>query len=211
MRRYLTLMALCGYACGASLSVPPSLGQLTVNANSLIGNITNATAAATNVSIPTCADTGGNHLNYSTGTGFTCGTSAGGGAATQGSYTPTATNIQNTSGITASVAYYTRVGNVVSVFGKLDFTMTGTPSPSRVCVIGLSLPVASAFTVAADAAGTSNCGSQCASALSGTDKAYDTAAFIASVANANVQMQLTTRADTNQSGTQYYHYSYIVK
>jgi hypothetical protein len=56
-----------------------------VAANSIVGNPTNSTANATNVAVPSCTDTAGKHLNYTLGTGFSCGTtSSGGGATIQG-------------------------------------------------------------------------------------------------------------------------------
>lgn len=48
-------------------------------ANTLKGNPTGSTANETDVSVPSCTDTGGNHLNWTSGTGFSCGTSGTGG------------------------------------------------------------------------------------------------------------------------------------
>jgi hypothetical protein len=49
-------------------------------ANSVIGNISNSTANVANVAIPSCPDTGGNHLNWVSGTGPSCGSTSAGGA-----------------------------------------------------------------------------------------------------------------------------------
>lgn len=45
-------------------------------ANTMSGNWTSATADLANNAMPSCADTGGNHLNYVTNTGITCGNSS---------------------------------------------------------------------------------------------------------------------------------------
>lgn len=47
-------------------------------ANTMLGNWTSGTANVTANSMPSCSDTGGNHLNYVSGTGITCGTSGSG-------------------------------------------------------------------------------------------------------------------------------------
>lgn len=46
-------------------------------ANTMLGNWTGSSANVTANAMPSCADTGGNHLNYVSGTGITCGTSQG--------------------------------------------------------------------------------------------------------------------------------------
>lgn len=51
-------------------------------ANTMKGNWTGSTADEADNVMPSCADTGGNHLNYVSGTGITCGTSAGTAPAT---------------------------------------------------------------------------------------------------------------------------------
>lgn len=45
-------------------------------ANTVIGNATNAAADPTAVSLPTCNDTAGQHINYTLGSGFSCGTTS---------------------------------------------------------------------------------------------------------------------------------------
>jgi len=44
-------------------------------ANTMKGNWTGSTANVADNAMPSCTDTGGNHLNYVSGTGITCGTS----------------------------------------------------------------------------------------------------------------------------------------
>lgn len=50
-------------------------------ANTMNGNWTGSTANVTANAMPSCSDTTGNHLNYVSGTGITCGTSTGPAAA----------------------------------------------------------------------------------------------------------------------------------
>src|SRR5690348_5178691 len=58
-------------------------------ANTLYGNPTASRHIPLATGLPSCADTGGNHLNWVAGTGFVCGTSGGGGFT--GFANPTAT------------------------------------------------------------------------------------------------------------------------
>lgn len=56
------------------------LGDLAqIAANTMLGNWTGSTADVAANAMTSCPDTGGNHLNYVSGTGITCGTSGGGG------------------------------------------------------------------------------------------------------------------------------------
>jgi len=66
-----------------------------------------------------------------------------------GTYTPTLTGVTNVTSTTAFTCQYMRVGNVVTVSGKLSVTATANNSQT---VLGISLPIASNF--AAD----ENCG-----------------------------------------------------
>jgi hypothetical protein len=52
----------------------------TITGNTMLGNWANATGPITALSMPPCADSGGNHLNYVGNVGITCGTSTGTGA-----------------------------------------------------------------------------------------------------------------------------------
>lgn len=71
---------------------------------------------------------------------------------TSGIYLPTATNVSNTSAITVDTAQYMRVGNVVTVSGRIAFTNTLT-SPSQ---ISLTLPFATVVSSERNVAGTAN-------------------------------------------------------
>lgn len=59
-----------------------------------------------------------------------------------GTYTPTLTNVTNVTASTAYTCQWFRVGDVVTVSGKIDIT----PTAAGLIQIGLSLPVASALT-----------------------------------------------------------------
>lgn len=61
----------------------------TASANTLKGNWTGSTASVTDNVMPSCPDTGGNHLNYVSGSGVTCGTTSSGGGLNSASVTPT--------------------------------------------------------------------------------------------------------------------------
>lgn len=58
--------------CGTSSTIQFA----TQLANTVMGNFTGSTAKPLAVAMPSCADTAGNHLNYVSGTGITCGTSS---------------------------------------------------------------------------------------------------------------------------------------
>lgn len=66
-----------------------------------------------------------------------------------GTYTPTLTNVTNISASTAYVCQYMRVGNTITVSGKVDIDAT---SPGTI-ELGISLPVASNFAAEEDCAG----------------------------------------------------------
>lgn len=66
-----------------------------------------------------------------------------------GVYTPILTNTTNLAASTAYQCQYLRVGDVVAVAGKADVDPTGAGS----CVLGISLPIASAFTTGLECGG----------------------------------------------------------
>jgi hypothetical protein len=71
------------------------------------------------------------------------------GVIASGTWTPTLTNTTNIAASTTAECRYTRFGNVVSFAGRVSVTPTGAGQ----CVMGVSLPVASNFAAAGDAAG----------------------------------------------------------
>lgn len=66
-----------------------------------------------------------------------------------GTYTPTLFNTTNIAGSTAYTCQWMRVGNVVTVSGKVSIDATAAAATE----LGFSLPIASAFTVEEDAGG----------------------------------------------------------
>jgi hypothetical protein len=93
---------------------------------------------------------------------------AGDGNVFSGTYTPTLTNTTNVTASTAYVISYMRVGNVVTVGGKIDITPTATGA----ILIKVSLPIASNFVNARQAGGTlisSNADILCAIGANATD------------------------------------------
>jgi hypothetical protein len=68
-----------------------------------------------------------------------------------GTYTPTLTNTTNVAASTAYLCQWIRVGNVVTVSGKVDIDITTTLLASD---LGMTLPIASAFTNERDCGGT---------------------------------------------------------
>jgi len=69
-----------------------------------------------------------------------------------GTYTPTLTNTLNVSSSTSYVWQYSRIGDIVTLYGNLTITPTAVANTE----LGVSLPVASNFTDARNAVGTVN-------------------------------------------------------
>jgi hypothetical protein len=68
-----------------------------------------------------------------------------------GTYTPTLTNGANVDSSTAFLSHYLRVGNVVTVTGRI--AVDATAAAPTATTVGISLPVASNFSVATDCGG----------------------------------------------------------
>lgn len=69
-----------------------------------------------------------------------------------GTYTPTLFNTTNVASSTAYLCHYSRVGNVVTVSGRVDVTPTAAASTST--SLGISLPIASNFASSVECTGT---------------------------------------------------------
>lgn len=91
-------------------------------ANTVVGNVTGSSASPTAVALPSCADTGGNHLNYISGTGFTCGTSSSGGGGGGGALTDGQIFVGNGSNVATSVA----------MTGDVSITNTGVTTVNTI-------------------------------------------------------------------------------
>jgi len=71
-------------------------------------------------------------------------------ALASGTYTPVLTLVANLTAATASVCQWLRVGSVVTVSGQVSVD----PTAAALTLLGVSLPIASAFTDVAQAGGT---------------------------------------------------------
>lgn len=96
---------------------------------------------------------GGNAIwhagNDGSGSGLDADTVDGVGAAAS-TYTPTLSNTTNVAASTAFVCQYLRVGNTVTVSGKVNID----PTAAGATLLGISLPIASAFTSDEELCGT---------------------------------------------------------
>jgi len=111
-----------------------------------------------------------------------------------GTYTPSATLVMNADAATPGVAQYMRMGDVVTVSGKVNVV----PTSGGQTQIGLSLPIASAFAADGQAAG---------SALStGTYSPIIRAAIYADVTNDRAMLD----SDGATTCDLFYQYTYLV-
>lgn len=133
---------LSGTVAGAN-TIPLSILAQSA-ANTMLGNWTGSTANVVANAMPSCSDSGGNHLNYVSGTGITCGTSVGAAAA------GTLTGATLAAGVTASSL--TSLGTITSLTATTinAFTQGGNISGGGFqhnnVVIGASTPLAGSFT-----------------------------------------------------------------
>lgn len=103
-----------------------------------------------------------------------------------GTYTPTLTNVANLDSSAVGEFQYSRVGATIMVSGAVGVNPTTTATSTQ---LGISLPVASAFTVTDDCAGTAFCPTIAAQG----------AAILADVTNDRAQMQWVAADVTSQS------------
>lgn len=109
-------------------------------------------------------------------------------------YTPTLTNVANLDGSTAYECQYIRVGNVITVSGKVDVNPTAAASTQ----LGISLPVASNIGATED----------CAGAAFSPAIAGQGAAILGDASNNRAQMEWIAVDTTNQS--MYFTFTYQV-
>lgn len=125
----------------------------------------------------------------------TAGVLTWGSVVTSGFYTPTLTNVSNLAASTVYDATYMRVGNVVTVAGRVEIDPT---NPATLTELGISLPIAS------NIAGLEGvCGTAAASNVAG-----QVAAIVGDAANNRAQLQYISSDITNQS--MYYTYQYFI-
>lgn len=111
-----------------------------------------------------------------------------------GTYTPTLTNVANLDSATAQVTSYSRVGNVVTVFGRVDVDPTANGTTTQ---LGISLPVASNFANTWECAGTG-----------GPQTFVETAKINADTANDRAHMEFIS-TDLNAHSI-IFHFSYRI-
>jgi len=172
--------SLTGTAAGLSIGGAAPAGSLTgatlaagVTASSLtsVGTVNNlrvagaaavgliVTGASANLALQVQGGDGGyvyvNNSGQLYGTALHNNAGAVTGTANQyvasGTYTPTLTAVSNCTSPSALVSQWTRVGNVVTVSGRLFLSATVSLTNTE---LGISLPIASALTVAEQCAGT---------------------------------------------------------
>lgn len=137
-------------------------------ANTMWGNWGSSSASAAAKSMPSCPDTTGNHLNYISGTGITCGTSV--AALAIG---------QSLSGCgTSGFVLYNNAGVVgcQSAAGGGNVSNTGTPTSGQVAVWTNATTIQGVSTLGVSAGGTG------AATLTGVLKGNGTSALSAATA-----------------------------
>lgn len=111
-----------------------------------------------------------------------------------GTYTPSLTSVTNISGSTPYLAQFSRVGNTVTVAGKLKINAT-TTGPAE---LGVSLPIASNFANDYECSGTG-----------ASDLVADGPLYLqADAANNRAALMSTQNGTTNHD--HFYHFSYLV-
>lgn len=96
-------------------------------------------------------------------------------ATSSGFYTPTLTNVANVAASAANECQWSRIGNIVTVGGSITVDPT---TASVLTEVGISLPVASAFTASDQLGGVSACGGAARSGQILADAANDRAQFL---------------------------------
>lgn len=118
-----------------------------------------------------------------------------------GAYSPTVTNVANTSSLSATGFRYMRVGNHVTVAG----TVTATTSSSTVTAqVGISLPVASNLTAASDVRGVSTI------QISGGN-APVSGVVLGDAGNDRAELQWLTQSPAEGAREHYVMFMYIVQ
>jgi hypothetical protein len=147
-----------GTASGNNTIPIAVLGQTA--ANTMLANFTGSTGSWASFAMPSCSDSGGNHVNYVSGTGITCGTSTGAAAA------GTLTGATLAAGVTASSL--TSFGTGPTLNGP---AISGTASGANTLPISM-LGQTAANTVMANAtSGTANWASYSMSSCSSSSSA----------------------------------------
>lgn len=110
-------------------------------------------------------------------------------------YTPTLTNVANLDGSTAYECQYIRIGDMVTVSGKVDINPTLTATSTQ---LGISLPFTSDLAAAED----------CAGVAFASGIASQGAAILGDTTNNRAQLQYVASDVTNQP--MYFIFQYII-
>jgi hypothetical protein len=117
-----------------------------------------------------------------------------GSVLTTGSYTPTLTGVANVAASTSATCYYYRIGNEVTVYGRIQIDPTAATTLTQ---LGFSLPIASAFGTLSEAAGTF--------AFNNGEAGI----IVSDAGNARAEFQFTPTTSSNSSYQ--FHFSYHVQ
>jgi hypothetical protein len=117
-----------------------------------------------------------------------------GSVLTTGSYTPTLTAVANVAASTSATCYYYRIGNEVTVYGRIQIDPTAATTLTQ---LGFSLPIASTFTTLSEAAGTF--------AFNNGEAGI----IVSDAGNARAEFQFTPTTSSNSSYQ--FHFSYHVQ
>lgn len=112
-----------------------------------------------------------------------------------GTYTPTLTNVANVTTSAANTAQYMRVGNMVTVSGRLTLTPTAAATATQ---LHISLPVASNFSAA----------EQCGGTAAATAFAGGSSPILADAATDTARMQFISFSTVNT--IMYYSFMYQI-
>ena len=114
-----------------------------------------------------------------------------------GTWTPTLTAVLNVASSSVSVGQYLRVGNTVTCSVRIGVT----PSSAALTGIGISLPIASAFTVDAELAGVG--------AAAADVTGYDPGAISADTVNDRAEMSFVAPSTTLRSWVLHFTYQVV--
>ena len=145
------LMGNNGNTAGNKWSIGTATGLSTWTDRLAIDFSTGAATFSSSVTASSLIKSGGTSSQYLMADGSVNTTTA--TTSTSGTYTPTYTNQANTSAITGSPVQWSRIGNVVTVSGKMSYTVTTSGLATSV---SFTLPVASLLTNGYDLVGNVN-------------------------------------------------------